>query len=197
MTGISGSSYINGSVPDPANRHPADYYPTPACATEALLAHETFGRTVLEPACGAGDISRVLKAHGYLVGSTDLYDYGYGQSGKDFLQYSGPKYDSVVTNPPFKLAHEFVGKALEVTTSKVAMFLRLSWLEGQKRKRLFESTPLARVYVMSRRVPIQRGRLATAEDRTGVIAFAWFVWDHAQPEDADTAIRWVDWRDHT
>lgn len=187
-------TYADLQTPDPANRHPADYYPTPACATKALLAQEEFGKTVLEPACGAGDISCVLKDGGYLVSSTDLYDYGYGAPGYDFLAYNGLKYDSVITNPPFKLAHEFVNKALEYSNQKVAMFLRLSWLEGQKRKRLFESTPLARVYVMSRRVPMQRGRLATSEDKTGVIAFAWFVWQHGY--DGDTVLKWVDWRDH-
>jgi hypothetical protein len=190
------TTYTSIIIPDQQNRHPADYYPTPPCATKALLANERFGKTVLEPACGAGDISKVLREHGYLVSSTDLYDYGYGASGHDFLQYDGPKYDAIITNPPFKHAHEFVNKALQYSSGKVAMFLRLQWLEGQKRKKLFESTPLSKVYIMSRRVPMQRGRLATDQDKGGPLAFAWFVWDVNCNYFDNTVLRWLDWADY-
>ena len=39
-----------------------DFFPTPKCATKALLAYERFDGNVLEPACGKGDISKVFNS---------------------------------------------------------------------------------------------------------------------------------------
>jgi len=183
---------------DPENRQKDDFYPTWPAATKALLAHERFPGFIWEPACGAGDMSRVLRDAGYLVTSTDLYDYGYGQAGADFLSYEGQGLgEAIITNPPFKHAQAFIEKALSLPrVQKVAMFLRLAFLEGQKRKTLFESTPLKTVYIMSRRVPMQRGRLAVEGDTQGPLAFAWFVWERGIDPDADTTIKWLDWKEY-
>ena len=58
------------------------------------------------------------------------------------------------------------------------MLCRLGWLEGKKRRTMFESTPLARVWVFSGRLHMQRARQAEKADAGGMIAFAWFVWEH-------------------
>jgi len=203
-TETSGSSALKdagyariSTATDPENRHPADYYPTWPAATRALLAHEQFQGFVWEPACGAGDMSKVLREAGHLVTSTDLYDYGYGQAGADFLAYEGQGFGDVITNPPFKHAQAFIEKALSLpNTKKVAMFLRLAFLEGQKRKTLFENTPLKAVYIMSRRVPMQRGRLAEDGDTQGPLAFAWFVWERGIDPDTDTIVKWLDWKEY-
>jgi hypothetical protein len=68
--------------------------------------------------------------------------------------------------------------ALARTTGKVALLARLAWLEGRRRRKFFESSPLWRVYVFSGRLRIQRGRAAIATDRSGMVPFAWFVWNH-------------------
>lgn len=49
----------------------------------------------------------------------------------------------IITNPPYKFAREFVEKALEVVADgqKVAMFLKLTFLEGQARRELFRRCP--------------------------------------------------------
>lgn len=65
------------------NRAPYEFYPTPPEATRALLAAERFNGSIWEPACGQGHISKVLAEAGHEVISTDLVDYGYGQSGRD------------------------------------------------------------------------------------------------------------------
>jgi hypothetical protein len=182
---------------DTENRHKDDFYPTWPAATKALLAHEQFQGFVWEPACGAGDMSRVLREAGYLVTSTDLHDHGYGRPGADFLAYKGPGLGDVITNPPFKHAQAFIEKALSLpNTRKVAMFLRLAFLEGQRRKTLFESTPLKAVYIMSRRVPMQRGRQAVEGDTQGPLAFAWFVWCKDRYPEEDTILKWIDWKDY-
>lgn len=188
----SAVAYASAQTDDPVNREKDDYYPTWPAATEALLTVETFDGPIWEPACGEGDMSRVLEAAGYSVISTDLVDRGYGEPRRDFLMEWEGVAPNVVTNPPFGLAKEFVAKALSLTTGKVAMFLRLAFLEGVDRGAWFPGTPLARVYIMSRRVPMQRGRLSEIGDGHGVIAFAWFVWDHSHS--GAPSLGWLDWK---
>jgi hypothetical protein len=177
--GASGSAFARAQTDDPVNRHPEDFYPTHPGATRALLSVEQFEGPIWEPACGEGDMSRVLEASGHTVISTDLIDRGYGEGGRDFLMEWSPIAPNIVTNPPFRWAVEFTDRALQLTTGKVALFLRLAFLEGVERGKWFPNTPLARVWIMSRRVPMQRGKLQEAGDGHGVIAFAWFVWDHS------------------
>jgi hypothetical protein len=190
---FGGETYANALRDDPVNRETHDFYPTWPAATEALLRVERFDGPIWEPACGDGAMARVLESAGYDVVSTDLIDRGFGQGGRDFLTEWNPLAPNIVTNPPFRWAVEFVDRALMLTTGKVALFLRLAFLEGVERGGWFQNTPLARVWVMSRRVPIQRGRMAEGlELRGGVIAFAWFVWDHAH--DGPPTLGWLDWK---
>ena len=162
-----------------------DFYPTPPSATEALLERETFGRDVWEPACGDGAISKVLKREGYKVISSDIVDRGYGRV-EDFLR-SKRRTENIVTNPPYKLAEEFIRKALAVTTNKVAMLLRLTFLESQQRYRLFRETPLESVYVFSRRLSMPQGGAERLS--SGAVAYAWFVWRHGHR--GEPRIRWL------
>ena len=164
--------------PDKANREPNDFYPTPPEGTTALLSRESFTGQIWEPACGDGAISKVLIDAGYDVLSTDLVDRGYGQHGVDFLMEHGRVVDNIVTNPPFKLAEQFLLHALPRARNKVALLCRLAWLEGEGRRKIFESTPLAHVWVFSRRLNINRSGIAPAyPGQGGLIAFAWYVWE--------------------
>jgi hypothetical protein len=177
--GTVGQHYVRGIIPDKANRERDDFYPTPPKATEALLRVERFVGSIWEPACGDGAISKVLEAAGYDVQSSDLIDRGYGQPGVDFLLDYRTVATNIVTNPPFKHAEEFVRHALARTTGKVAMLCRLAWLEGKARRDLFENSPLANVWVFSNRVPMLRGGDEMLKGGGGMIAFAWYVWNHA------------------
>lgn len=192
--------YVTAQTDDPANREENDYYPTHPVATLALLGVEKFTGPIWEPACGEGHISAVLQSRGFYVISTDLVDYGFGMAGIDFLAWphGNDRAPDIITNPPFKLAHQFIGRALELTANqggKVAMFLRLAFLAGQERGRWFPCTPLARVYVMSRRVPMQRGRLATDDDNGGMLDFAWFIWDWSHPIGQPPTVHFLDWKE--
>lgn len=154
-----------------------DFYPTPRYATEYLLKTESFQGEIWECACGDGSISKVLVDHGHSVRSTDLIDRGYGEAPVDFLLMTSQKVtDNIVTNPPYGLAQEFVEAALGAARFKVAMLFKLAFLEGASRKTLFENSPLARVCVFSKRLTMTRN----GEDMrsSGMIAFAWFIWDH-------------------
>ena len=174
----AGALWAKGIASDAENREKDDFYPTPRAATEALLRVEAFEGGIWEPACGDGAIGRVLEAAGHFVVSSDLVDRGYGDSNIDFLMEWQPRAPNIVTNPPFKLAEQFVLHALSLTNAKVCILARLAWLEGiERRDTIFRRTPLARVHVFSKRLHMQRGRQAERIDG-GMIAFAWFVWEH-------------------
>lgn len=158
-----------------AGRPDHDYYPSPPEATEALLRVEQFKGLIWECACGDGAISRVLEQHGHEVLSTDLIDRGYGEGGHDFLS-SPHRAANVITNPPFTLAERFVRLSLERTTGKVAMLAKLQFLEGAKRRTMFESTPLKSVYVFSKRLTMTRN--GEKMKNSGMIAFCWLIWEH-------------------
>lgn len=120
-----------------------DYYATEPAATEWLCKLEQFSKFILEPSCGEGHMSEVLKRHGYNVVSRDLADRGYGEVA-DFLSDDNTRWDGdIVTNPPYAFAQQFVEKALAIipTGCKVAMFLKLTFLEGKGRAKMFETTP--------------------------------------------------------
>ena len=125
------------------DRQREDYYATEPKATEWLCKLEQFEGRILEPSCGEGHMSRVLEAAGYEVVSRDLVDRGFGVVA-DFLAIDNLAWDgNIVTNPPYKYAQQFVEKALSIIPEgkKVAMFLKLTFLEGKARRALFRSTP--------------------------------------------------------
>jgi hypothetical protein len=154
-----------------------------------LLEQENFSKRIWEPACGEGHVSKVLLAHGYEVLSTDLFDRGYGVGDKNFLDVnqSGLAID-IVTNPPYKYAKEFVKKALKVVAEgqKVAMLLKLTFLEGQSRRTLFRDYPPQTVYVSSARLECGKNGCFTG---SSAVAYAWYVWKKGYL--GPTNIKWI------
>jgi hypothetical protein len=177
--------------PDSAKRAAADFYTTPREAVEALLRVETFAGRFWEPACGTGNISKVLEENfePVHVFSSDLVGRGFGVGEIDFLAVqAAERCDNVITNPPFALAQQFAERALQVARCKVALLLRLQFLEGAKRQAFFEQSPLARVWVFSRRISCHRGGDETL--RGGMMAHAWFIWDKSHI--GAPSIGWID-----
>lgn len=175
-----------------AERENNDYYATDPIAVELLLEKESFSDKIWECACGEGHISKVLERHGYQVMSTDLIDRGYGTGGVDFLT-SDIRYDGdIITNPPYKYAREFVEHAIEsvVDGHKVAMFLRLQFLEGKARRELFDKYPPKLVYVASGRINCcKNGDFSKKQrDNSSAVAYAWFIWE--KPFFGETTVRW-------
>lgn len=159
-------------------RQREDYYATEPAATEWLCKLEEFCPIILEPSCGEGHISRELIKAGYNVTSRDLVDRGFGEVA-DFLSIENQEWKGdIVTNPPYKYAQEFVEKALRIIPEgrKVAMFLKLTFLEGQSRRQLFRNFPPRRVWVSSARL-----KCAMNGDFDSIgssaTAYAWFVWE--------------------
>lgn len=165
-----------------------DYYVTEPRAVELLLEQEKFSPCIWEPACGEGHIAKVLEENGYSVISTDLIDRGFGVGGMDFLKVTSKFRGDIVTNPPYKYAGEFVEKALELVEPghKVAMFLKLTFLEGQKRRELFRKHPPQTVYVSSARLQCAKnGKFPGGS----MVAYAWFVWKKGYK--GPVQIKWI------
>jgi hypothetical protein len=166
-------------------RHPLrdrrdDLYETPAEAVHALLRVESFPEIVWEPACGPGAIVQVLRSVGHRVYATDLVNHGCpdSESGIDFLmEHGAPTYiGAIVTNPPFKLAGEFVAHALQLGVPKVAMLLRLAFLESERRRAILDGGLLARVHVFRNRLPMMHRDGWDGPRASSSLSFAWFVW---------------------
>lgn len=174
-----------------------DFYATPREATEALLAVERKwlpSGTIWEPACGDGAIAKVLMDAGHTVYSTDLIERGWSEGEINFLTTGiNPRASGIITNPPFKLAREFVDRAL-TRAPYVAMLLRLAFLEGAARKPWFESAPLARVHVASRRLPMMHRHGWTGPKAGSAVCHAWFVWD--KRHEGRPVVQWFDWKDY-
>lgn len=155
-----------------------DYYATDPRAVEMLLDMEQFSHNIWECACGEGHISNVLISHGYDVYSTDLIYRGFGTGGIDFLKCTKSVNMDIVTNPPYKFAKQFVEHAIEAVTPghKIAMFLKLTFLETNGRRELFQKYPPSRVYVSSSRLSCGRNGIFNPNDNA--VSYCWYIWEN-------------------
>lgn len=181
-----------------AQRHEAadspDDFPTPPWATRALIEHvigadRVQSLTCLEPAAGRGYMSRPLAEYFASVQSSDAYHYGFAPT-RDFLSYpfEALSHDWVITNPPFRLAEEFVDRAMFVARCGVAILARTVFLESVGRyESIFRDRPPTVFAQFSERVPMVKGRVdPRASTATG---YAWFVWE--KPAEATARLAWV------
>ena len=175
------------------DRQADDYYATEPKAVEILLQEEEFSDIIWEPACGGGHMTKILEEHGHNVISSDIVDRGYPYTQiLDFLKVN-PKHKNfidIITNPPYKYAKEFVEKALDMSANgvKVAMFLKLTFLEGKARRDLFEKYPPKTVYVFRSRVDCWKNGIEPNKPSKAV-AYAWFVWEKGYV--GNPIIKWV------
>ena len=179
----------------PREREANDWYVEPEWAVRGLLDVQRFSGSVWDPACGKGTIPRTLSACGVRSAfGTDLMDRGYG-SQVDFLTVPtddpSNQVANIASNPPFNLAKPFLRHALKLARHKVAFLLRLSWLEGQSRRWIFDETPLAAIHPFAARVSMPPGN-STVKPKGGAVAFAWYVWDWSHPIGAPPILRRIE-----
>jgi len=157
-----------------------DFVKTPTEITEALLKYEKFEGDILEPCCGDGAISEVLKKHNYNVISTDKFDYGYGDI-KDLFDIT-EQYDNIITNPPFT-QQQLVKKhlLLLLTKKKLALLWYVKNLGNEIETKT--SKNLKCVYVFNKRVE-------WVEVKLGWL-FAWYVWEKGY--EGDVIIKRIDY----
>ena len=168
------------------DREEFDYYATQPIAAELLTEIEDLSPNIWECACGEGHLSKVFEEKGFNVLSTDLIDRGYGIGGIDFLQQTEKWDGDIVTNPPYRYTQQFIEKALDLVTDghKVCMFLKLQYLEGKARRKMYEKTPPARLWVSSSR--IQCGK--NGDFKSSMVAYAWYIWEKGFK--GDPVIKW-------
>jgi len=181
----------NFSANNLGQRKKSDFYETPYSMTWQLLERETFDKTkkILEPSCGDGAILKVLRDIGYNVVGKDL------SLGNDFLKEK-EKYDTIITNPPFSLALEFILKAKELC-NKLVLLLPLSYLHGKERyDKIYNDNifPLSKVYVFTRYPLLGEPLRNDGKYNTGMMVYGWFVWNKNHV--GEPVIRWIDNNDY-
>ncbi len=165
-----------------------DFYATDPIAVWHLLGVEKFSPEVLEPCCGKGHISKVLKEY-YTVTSSDMIDRGYGTVADCFSYKDFP--GDVITNPPYCKAQEIIEHFLknQKVGRKIAMFLKVQFMESSSRKALFTKTPCKTIYVSP-------SRLNCAKNgdfhlyQSSALAYAWYIWEVGFS--GETTLRWLD-----
>ena len=202
---LQGAKLAGGNPKD--ERVEYDFYATdPKAVEKLLLKYSINGNKILEPCVGNGNIADTIKKF-YTnvtdITGVDIVDRGYPNTiVQNFLTWkTDEKFEAIVTNPPYSLAKEFVEKGMELLTDEtedtcngqMAMFLKIQFLEGAKRKELFEKYPPKYIYVF-------RNRMATWNngeplDPNGkrwatTMCHAWFVWEKGST--TEPIIRWLD-----
>lgn len=181
-----------------------DYYATNPQAVKMLLNKYTFdAQTILEPCVGGGHIANAINdffKNKRDITCLDIVDRGYPNTiVTDYLKWETDKrFEGIITNPPFSLAQEFIEKSIDLldNNGQIAMFLKIQFLESDKRKEFFEKYPPKYIYVF-------RNRMATwnngqSLDQNGkrwatTMCHAWFIWEKENGEMSKTEpiIRWL------
>jgi hypothetical protein len=186
-----------------------DDFPTPPWATRALcefleeLGYDLGAQSCREPAANRGHMVKPLfESFGHVMAS-DIHDYGAGFRVEDYLFGLDEHFDRTdwtITNPPFRLAEQFIERALRLSRVGVAVIVRTSFLEGQERcEGLFRANPPAFVLQLSERCGMFKGRLmrlgtkfidADGEERSASTAtsYCWIIWLKGE---TDTRLRWI------
>ena len=170
-------------------RKPLDLYETPAKCIENFLSKFKIpeNSVILDPCIASGSIAKTVKLHNPTVKTFGIEIDNHHEdklkeseisyliknfldvTKEDILELTGKeKVDIIFTNPPYKIAQEFIEHSLQLA-DKVVMLLRLNFLESKKRA-VFLSTHVPDIYVLSKRPSFTGGG-------TDATAYAWFVWD--------------------
>lgn len=179
-----------------------DFFPTPPWATRALCEYvigedNPYGennlihKTAKDPACGEGHMARPLGEYFKGVEASDIFDYGYGQVDDYLFQdwHKQSQHNWTITNPPFRLALQFIMQALDNSSHGVAMFVRTSFLEGiDRHKKLFSKYPPAIVAQFCERVILHKGivrdpsklywneKTKKMQKPSSATSYCWIVW---------------------
>ncbi len=150
-----------------------DYYPTAPYMMMALLEYEKFFGEIGEFACGGGHIATTLTEQlPNRVIASDLFGRGYGTPGvsiEAILAAKGPRaITNTITNPPYarNVIEKFIRASLLLSKEKCALLMRLQALEGDRRQRIYQEFPLARVYVFVDRPTFYVNRWCTTATRS-------------------------------
>lgn len=192
-------------------RDALDDFPTPMWATRALChwlaarGHLLTFQIAREPCANRGYMVAPLEEFFAAVSAADVHNYGVGYTVADYL--FGPLPDDAdwtVMNPPFRLAQQFIERALQTSGSGVAVFVRSAFLEGETRfKELFSKHPPAAILQFSERVVIHKGAMRRKGEKyidaegiersaSSATAYCWIIWEtFSDPCDQRTEFHWI------
>ena len=174
-----GTAQLGASNLSDTPRADYDFYATPPKTVEMLLEKESFSNKIWEPAAGLNHITNVLLNHGHYVFESDLIKRLPEITAQNFLT-TGMQWDGdIITNPPYSLASQFVEKAMDILqpNHKLAMLLKLQFLESKGRVNLFRKYPPKIIYVSSGRLGcVKNGDFENCKHSTTAICYSWFVW---------------------
>ena len=134
---------------------------------------------ILEPAVGSGVIVQALNESlncDGIVANVEHFDLdptdGFDTVKQDFFEFSKTGWDVIITNPPYRLAQEFVEHSLSLVKEGgvVMMLLRLNFLGGQKRRHWHWAHMPESIYVTPKRPKF------FGVKGTDSCEYAWFVW---------------------
>lgn len=175
-------------------------FPTPPWATRALcekIEKRWFSfseHDCREPAANRGHMVRPLREYFSKVEASDIHDYGAGFCVEDYLL--GPFLrrkdwtDWTITNPPFRLAEQFIHRALATSKFGVAVIVRTAFLESVGRhSSLFAVHPPSIIYQFAERVVMHKGKLS--EKGSTATAYCWLVWDWGEIN-GKTEFDWIE-----
>lgn len=159
-----------------------DDFPTPPWATRALCRliqnqYRVWTKTAREPAANRGHMVKPLNEYFYTVEASDIFDYGAGFPVQDYLfGPPPPMVDWTITNPPFRLADQFIRRAIETSREGVAVIVRSAFLEGVGRyNSLFTEHRPSQILQFSERVVMHKGKLSP--NGSTATAYCWIVWE--------------------
>lgn len=160
-----------------------DDFPTPPWATRALcewirdMGYQVGEITCREPAANRGHMVKPLREYFASVEASDIHDYGAGFPVHDYLFGADPVgiVGWTITNPPFRLAQQFIGQMRNTSRLGCAVIVRSAFLEGVGRYRdLFSDAAPTDILQFSERVVMHKGKLS-AKGSTAT-AYCWLVW---------------------
>lgn len=167
-------------------------FETPRWAIEAILDVELTTLNIFDPCCGLGAMAHVCDRQLLSLEQMDIEDwskhypcdgYGFEFTKQDFLTASVDLSQyTVLMNPPFSKACEFVDHARKLNARKIICFQRQAWRESAARRKWWEENPPARVWVCGARATCWRFDLLGTEktEKSGSsVSMAWYVWEKA------------------
>lgn len=154
-----------------------DFYPTPPEVTQALLDSPEGKilkampqRLIWEPCVGDGAMANVLKKNGFQIIAGDIVDRGYiGTEIQDFVTARWARSPVLITNPPYKIAAEFILHAHRLNVEYMALLLKATFWHAISRYDLWRFYPPAAIYPLTWR-PDFLGRGAPTMETM------WCVW---------------------
>jgi hypothetical protein len=139
---------------------------------------------VWDPCCGDGGIVKACRARGLRADGSDLNDYGFGQTGVDFLDIKDLPvgFRHIVTNPPYgpqgKLAVDFLEHSLNLVSKSegmLAFLLKVNFDSAKGRRHIFKNNYMfegeLRLLERIRWTNLVQAAAGPSENHS------WFVWN--------------------